>query len=246
MPLQLAYCRRLFGRPVRMPAAGRRERGSTPSVPEGSLSRVNSAQVAATLRRGAGFFPLFAALVLAACGGPPAAPPAPPPVEVGVVDVAAARVAAAARVCGAAQGVREVEVRARVSGILLERRYKEGARVKAGDLLFRIDPAPFRAEVARARAERRRAAGEPAAGAPRARSHRAAVRPEAREPARSRQRASRRSRAPRRRSRPRRRRCARAELDLSYTDVRAPIAGSRAARCAPKAASSRRAAIRAC
>jgi membrane fusion protein (multidrug efflux system) len=44
-------------------------------------------------------------------------------------------------------------VRARVSGILLERRYQEGARVKAGDLLFRIDPAPFRAQVARMRAE---------------------------------------------------------------------------------------------
>jgi membrane fusion protein (multidrug efflux system) len=51
------------------------------------------------------------------------------------------------------RGVREVEVRARVSGILLERRYEEGARVAAGDVLFRIDPDPFRAQVARARAE---------------------------------------------------------------------------------------------
>jgi membrane fusion protein (multidrug efflux system) len=51
------------------------------------------------------------------------------------------------------RGVREVEVRARVSGILLERRYEEGAAVKAGDLLFRIDPAPFRADAERARAE---------------------------------------------------------------------------------------------
>jgi membrane fusion protein (multidrug efflux system) len=51
------------------------------------------------------------------------------------------------------KGVREVEVRARVSGILLERRYNEGEMVQAGDVLFRIDPDPFRAAVARARAE---------------------------------------------------------------------------------------------
>jgi membrane fusion protein (multidrug efflux system) len=50
------------------------------------------------------------------------------------------------------RGVREVEVRARVSGILIERRYDEGAHVEAGELLFRIDPDPFRAEVARVRA----------------------------------------------------------------------------------------------
>ena len=50
------------------------------------------------------------------------------------------------------KGVREVEVRARVSGILLERRYDEGARVEAGEVLFRIDPEPFRAEVAQAQA----------------------------------------------------------------------------------------------
>jgi membrane fusion protein (multidrug efflux system) len=39
-----------------------------------------------------------------------------------------------------------------VSGILLERRYDEGAHVEAGEVLFRIDPDPFRAEAARARA----------------------------------------------------------------------------------------------
>ena len=39
-----------------------------------------------------------------------------------------------------------------MSGILLERRYDEGARVEAGDLLFRIDPEAYRAAAARARA----------------------------------------------------------------------------------------------
>jgi membrane fusion protein (multidrug efflux system) len=51
------------------------------------------------------------------------------------------------------RGIREVEVRARVSGILLQRRYEEGQSVKAGELLFRIDPAPFRADADRARAQ---------------------------------------------------------------------------------------------
>ncbi len=79
--------------------------------------------------------------------------PLPPPVEVGVVDVEPRALRLVLEYPAQLKGVREVEVRARVSGILLERRYDEGARVEAGDLLFRIDPDPFRAEAARARAE---------------------------------------------------------------------------------------------
>jgi len=79
--------------------------------------------------------------------------PSPPPVEVGVVDVEPRALRLVLEYPAQLKGVREVEVRARVSGILLERRYDEGARVEAGDLLFRIAPDPFRAEAARARAE---------------------------------------------------------------------------------------------
>ena len=50
-------------------------------------------------------------------------------------------------------GSREVEVRARVTGILLKRNYVEGAKVKAGQSLFTIDPAPFEANLARAEAD---------------------------------------------------------------------------------------------
>lgn len=50
-------------------------------------------------------------------------------------------------------GSREVEVRARVGGILLKRRYEEGSRVKEGQPLFQIDPEPIRARVASSRAE---------------------------------------------------------------------------------------------
>jgi membrane fusion protein (multidrug efflux system) len=50
-------------------------------------------------------------------------------------------------------GYREVEVRARVAGILLKRNYREGAPVKRGESLFTIDPAPFQVVLARAEAD---------------------------------------------------------------------------------------------
>jgi len=103
-------------------------------------------------RRVLAFFTLLAAMGLAACGDPPVMP-VPPPVEVGVIDVQPRVLALVLEYPAQLKGVREVEVRARVSGILLERRYDEGALVAAGDLLFRIDPEPFRAAVARARAD---------------------------------------------------------------------------------------------
>jgi membrane fusion protein (multidrug efflux system) len=50
-------------------------------------------------------------------------------------------------------GFREVEVRARVTGILLKRNFTEGAAVKKGESLFTIDPEPFRVALARAEAD---------------------------------------------------------------------------------------------
>lgn len=90
--------------------------------------------------------------VIAGCGKPPQGG-APPPPEVGVVTVAARPVPVDLSYTARTAGVREVEVRARVSGILLRKLYKEGTRVKEGDLLFRIDPAQYAAEAARARAQ---------------------------------------------------------------------------------------------
>jgi membrane fusion protein (multidrug efflux system) len=54
---------------------------------------------------------------------------------------------------GQVHGSREVEVRARVTGILLKRNYTEGAPVKAGQSLFTIDPVPFQTALARAEAD---------------------------------------------------------------------------------------------
>src|SRR5262249_27530182 len=89
---------------------------------------------------------------LASCGQQQA-PQGMPPIEVGALEVKSQALALTLEHAAQLRGVREVEVRARVSGILQKRLYQEGARVKEGEVLFRIDPAPFEAAVAKARAE---------------------------------------------------------------------------------------------
>jgi len=53
---------------------------------------------------------------------------------------------------GRAEGSRQIEIRARVSGILEKQTYSEGSTVKHGDVLFHIDPAPFEITLAHAKA----------------------------------------------------------------------------------------------
>ena len=73
---------------------------------------------------------------------------APPPLapEVGVVTIAPESVALTTELPGRIDPVRVAEVRARVTGIVLHREFIEGAEVKAGEVLFQIDPAPFQAD----------------------------------------------------------------------------------------------------
>ena len=70
-----------------------------------------------------------------------------------VVQVEPQRVPIAVETIGQVEGSKEVEVRARVSGILLKRAYKEGDVVAAGATLFKIDPAPFEIALAQTRAQ---------------------------------------------------------------------------------------------
>ncbi|MEI2829812.1 MexC family multidrug efflux RND transporter periplasmic adaptor subunit [Pseudomonas mosselii] len=77
------------------------------------------------------------------------------PVE--IVTVAAEPLALASTLPGRVEPMRVAEVRARVAGIVLHKRFEEGADVKAGDVLFQIDPAPFKAALARAEADLARA-----------------------------------------------------------------------------------------
>lgn len=93
-------------------------------------------------------------LVLAGCGGESsnqAQADTPRPVQ--VVEVQAQRYALSSTLPGRVEPVRVAEVRARVAGIVLTRNFEEGADVKAGDVLFRIDPAPFKAALSRAQGE---------------------------------------------------------------------------------------------
>lgn len=95
---------------------------------------------------------LVAAAWATACGGgQPAAQQAPPPAQVTVVTLAPKTLEMAFAVPGRLQGSREVEVRSRVKGILQSWAYNEGEAVREGQLLFRIDPASYRADVDRAK-----------------------------------------------------------------------------------------------
>jgi membrane fusion protein (multidrug efflux system) len=110
---------------------------------------------------------LTAGALLAACGGPPPAPQQPPPPQVEVVTVEPTDADLGTEVPGRVEGSRQVEVRARVRGILEQRLYDEGDTVRAGQALFRIDPTEYavavraaEARVAEAEARRNQAVRE--------------------------------------------------------------------------------------
>lgn len=96
----------------------------------------------------------FATVLLAACGeGAAQADKADPPAPVRVTEIELESVRHYATYPGRTRGAREVEVRARVQGILEQRTYDEGAAVDADAVLFRIDPRPFKVALQRAEAE---------------------------------------------------------------------------------------------
>ncbi len=99
-------------------------------------------------------------LLPTACNKAPQAPAptaAPPPPEVLVEVVRPQRVVVSTELPGRVQARRTAEVRARVEGIIQERRFREGSEVKAGDLLFQIDAARLQADADAARANLARA-----------------------------------------------------------------------------------------
>ncbi|HUL93604.1 MAG TPA: efflux RND transporter periplasmic adaptor subunit [Burkholderiales bacterium] len=78
---------------------------------------------------------------------PPAGQAAPPAVPVSVLQVALREVPVVYEAVGRTEGSREVQVRARVSGILEQQLYTEGDTVKEGAPLFRIERAPFEIDL---------------------------------------------------------------------------------------------------
>jgi membrane fusion protein (multidrug efflux system) len=162
-------------------------------------------------------------LGLVACGdGKP--PATPPPLPVGLLTAQVQPYPQDAELTAQVEGTREVEVRARVAGILLAQSYREGAAVKAGDLLFRIDPAQYEIAVTLAKAQLAQEAARAEQAAAESARQRKLLAEQAASPkeaadaqalaaaaAAARDIAAAKVRA--------------AELDLSYCEVRAPIAG---------------------
>lgn len=95
---------------------------------------------------------------LTACGED--APPAPPPPEVLVVEAARRDVPLVSEWLGTTEGSVDAQIRSQVAGYLVSRDYQEGQRVQKGDLLFRIDPRTFRAALEQARGDLGRAQAE--------------------------------------------------------------------------------------
>ncbi len=92
-----------------------------------------------------------AAWLLAACSRPQAVP-APKPLAVTVVAVAQRTVPTYGEYVGQTEAVKTVEIRARVEGYIERQVTPDGADVKAGDVLFAIDPRPFEATLRQAEA----------------------------------------------------------------------------------------------
>lgn len=100
----------------------------------------------------AAVFTVFTFALLSGCERAGSQPQGMPPPEVTAVTVKAQDLPAVYEYTGETAGSREVEVRARVKGILLKRNYIEGGRVVAGQSLFTIDQAPYKAALAQAQA----------------------------------------------------------------------------------------------
>jgi RND family efflux transporter MFP subunit len=166
---------------------------------------------------------LLSLALLAACDRNDA-PVASPPLEVSVATAEQAKIPVYIDHVGTTEAVNTVEVRARVRGVLEKVLFKEGADVKEGDLLFVIEPAPYRAALdktkgnlagalatlARSQADYDRAAelAKREVASETDLEHARAARDEANASVQSLRAA-----------------VEQAELDLGYTEVRAPIAG---------------------
>ncbi|HSU42682.1 MAG TPA: efflux RND transporter periplasmic adaptor subunit [Casimicrobiaceae bacterium] len=117
------------------------------------------------LRRSFRYLPVVLILALAACdrsqqkaGGFHGFPPAP----VSVQKVEPQTFPVSFQYVGQTQGSKDVEVRARVTGIIEKRLYQEGSFVKAGQVLFIIDPRQYQAQVNASNADLARAEAQKA------------------------------------------------------------------------------------
>lgn len=95
---------------------------------------------------------IVACLPLVACDKAPSSTSAAPLPEVGVFTVEPQAIRLSTELPGRTAAYLVAEVRPQVGGILLQRQFHEGSQVKAGQALYQVDPAPYRATLARAEA----------------------------------------------------------------------------------------------
>ena len=99
---------------------------------------------------------LTLALTLAACDKASNAEERAPLASVRIETIEARPLTITSELSGRIAAPRIAQVRARVDGVVLQRTFREGSDVKQGDVLFRIDPAPFKADLESAEASLRK------------------------------------------------------------------------------------------
>jgi len=100
---------------------------------------------------------LLLAAALSACDQASTAEEQAPLAKVRIETVETRPLSISSELSGRIAAPRIAEVRARVAGVVLQRTFREGTDVKQGDMLFRIDPAPFKADLDSALASLRKA-----------------------------------------------------------------------------------------
>jgi membrane fusion protein (multidrug efflux system) len=118
-------------------------------TPRSPSMRATSSRCARVLRAGA---LTLAAALGARCSTEPPPPPATPPADVQVAEVLQRDVPVYMESIGVTRGDAEIEVRARIEGILQSVNFAEGRIVNKGDLLYTIDPREYEAALQQARA----------------------------------------------------------------------------------------------
>ena len=95
---------------------------------------------------------LLGGFLPAGCDRGQESPPPPPVPEVTTVTVQSQRVVLTTELPGRTSAFRIAEIRPQVNGLIQKRLFTEGSDVKAGQVLYRIDPAPFQAALDNAKA----------------------------------------------------------------------------------------------
>lgn len=96
--------------------------------------------------------PLLATIGLAGCERKHAPPHMPPP-QVGIVTMHTQSVSIDTDLPGRTDAYEQAEVRPQVSGVIVERTFEQGADLKAGQLLYKINPAPYQAAYDQAKGQ---------------------------------------------------------------------------------------------